>query len=75
MSEDKSEEEVKQIKERVSAAAKFLISKFKNLQFFSGESNDPDGGMIYAEYLDDGSPIMYVMLDGVMVEKCWSLPS
>jgi len=33
-------------------AAKWLMSKFRDLQFFMGQSMDPDAGIVYSYYKD-----------------------
>lgn len=44
------EDKQAEFKSKAQAAIKFLISKIKDLQFFSGESMDPDGTLCYAYY-------------------------
>jgi hypothetical protein len=39
----KSEEEVKDFEKRAGAAAKKLLANFKDYEFYTGESMDPDG--------------------------------
>lgn len=46
------EDQQDEFKTKAQPAIKFLISKIKDLQFFSGESMDPDATLAYAFYPD-----------------------
>ncbi|KAK9835533.1 hypothetical protein WJX74_002494 [Apatococcus lobatus] len=46
------EGEQAEFKTKSQPAIKFLLSKIKDLQFFTGESMDPDATMVYAYYPD-----------------------
>ncbi|CAI9573784.1 unnamed protein product [Staurois parvus] len=52
---------------------KSLLANFKDLQFFTGESMDPDGMVGFLDYREDGiTPFMTFFLDGLEIEKCVS---
>lgn len=44
-----------EFKGKAQTAIKYLIGKIKDLQFFSGESMDPDGTLAYAYYKEGAS--------------------
>ncbi|XP_077339347.1 translationally-controlled tumor protein [Lithobates pipiens] len=50
---------------------KEILGNFKNLQFFTGESMDPEGMVGFLDYREDGiTPFMTFFLDGLELEKC-----
>ncbi|XP_051938124.1 translationally-controlled tumor protein homolog isoform X2 [Hippocampus zosterae] len=50
---------------------KLLQGKFKDLQFFTGESMNADGMVVILDYReDDVTPFMRFFKDGVISEKC-----
>lgn len=52
-----------------------LMKKFKDLQFFTGESMDPDGMVVIGDYKEiDGEerPVLYFPLLGLEEEKLWA---
>ncbi|KAL3132522.1 hypothetical protein ABBQ32_009065 [Trebouxia sp. C0010 RCD-2024] len=49
------EDQQAEFKGKAQASIKFLIGKIKDLQFFSGESMDPDGTLAYAYYKEGAS--------------------
>ena len=65
--------EVDDFKKNISAVMKDLIGRFKDLQFFTGESMDPDAMICMVEYKDvDGSdrPVLMFFKHGLDEEKC-----
>ncbi len=65
--------EVDDFKKNISAVMKDLIGRFKDLQFFTGESMDPDAMIIMVEYREiDGSekPVLLFFKHGLDEEKC-----
>lgn len=64
--------EVDTFKTNMQKVAKELLGKFKDLQFFMGESMDPDGLIVFLEYREvDGEevPIMIFLKYGMDEEK------
>ncbi|KAK9825472.1 hypothetical protein WJX81_007211 [Elliptochloris bilobata] len=63
------EAEQEEFKAKSQSAMKFLLGKIKELQFFLGESMDPESTMAYAYYKDGGSSPTFLFckyaLDGV----------
>lgn len=53
---------------------KFIISKFDEIQIFSGESNDYDAGFAYCYYKEqtDAGPTFLFFIDGMKEEKYWT---
>jgi len=50
---------------------KKILGDFKNLQFFTGESMNPDGMVGMLNYREDGiTPFMIFFKDGLEIEKC-----
>ena len=52
-----------------------LLKKFKDLQFFTGESMNPDGMVVIGDYKDiDGEerPVLYFPKYGLQEEKLWA---
>lgn len=69
-----SEDKINDGKAKVQVAAKLLLKKVADSQFFLGESSDPDGMIGILEYRDDGNggetPIMMFFKHGLIEEKC-----
>merc|ERR1712187_538103 len=64
---------VEDFKKNISAAMKDLLGRFKDLQFFNGESMDPDAMICMVEYKEvDGSerPVLMFFKHGLEEEKC-----
>jgi len=60
-------------KTNMNKVMKELLGRFKDLQFFTGESMDPDGMVALMEYKDvDGIniPVLYAFKHGLEEEKC-----
>lgn len=54
-----------------SEKVKELLGNFKNLQFFTGESMNPEGMVGFLDYREDGiTPYMTFFKDGLEIEKC-----
>lgn len=50
----KSEEEVKDFETKAAAYAKKIIANFKDWEFYTGESMNPDGMIVLLNYREDG---------------------
>jgi hypothetical protein len=50
-----SDEEVKEFETGAQTFAKKVVSSFKDWEFFTGESMDPDGMIVLLNYREDGS--------------------
>jgi len=52
-------------------AVKKVVSSFKDYQFFTGESMNPEGMVGLLNYRQDGiTPFMLFFKDGLLIEKC-----
>ncbi|KAI1143913.1 translationally-controlled tumor protein [Hypoxylon sp. FL0543] len=61
-----SEEEVKDFQTKAQAFAKKIISKFKDYEFYTGESMDIDGMVVLLNYREDGvTPYVTVWKHGL----------
>ncbi|XP_071751910.1 translationally-controlled tumor protein homolog [Centroberyx gerrardi] len=50
---------------------KTIMGKIKELQFYTGESMNPDGMVGLLDYREDGiTPYMIFFKDGLVIEKC-----
>lgn len=70
--EEKSPDQVEVFKTNMNKVMKDILSRFKELQFFTGESMDCDGMVALMEYRDiDGvsTPIMMFFKHGLEEEK------
>jgi len=66
----KSDEEVADFEKRAGAAAKKLLPNFKDYEFYTGESMDPEGMIALLNYREDGiTPYMVFWKDGLVEEK------
>uniref|UniRef100_A0A224XZN3 Translationally-controlled tumor protein homolog n=1 Tax=Panstrongylus lignarius TaxID=156445 RepID=A0A224XZN3_9HEMI len=71
--EEKSPKQVDKFKTNMNKVMKELLGRFKNLQFFTGESMDVDGMIAILEYrdIDDESvPVLMFFKYGLEEEKC-----
>lgn len=50
-----SDEEIKEFETGASAFAKKVVGSFKDWEFFTGESMDPDGMVVLLNYREDGT--------------------
>jgi len=65
--------EVEAFKKNISGVMKELLGKFKELQFFTGESMDPDAMICMMEYKDvngEERPVLMFFKHGLEEEKC-----
>jgi hypothetical protein len=58
-----------EFKTKAQPALKFLLSKIKELQFFLGESLDPEGTMVYAYYKDGGASPTFLYPKYALLEQ------
>jgi len=71
--EKKNPEQVNEFKANMTKVMKDLLSRFKDMQFFTGESMDVDGMLALLEYRDiDGEsvPVLMFFKHGLDEEKC-----
>lgn len=70
---EKNPDQVDTFKTNMNKAAKDILGRFKDLQFFTGESMDCDGMVCMLEYRDqeDGTqvPILMFFKHGLLEEK------
>jgi len=69
---ESSPDQVPIFKENMNKVMKDLLSRFKDLQFFTGESMDVDGMVAIMEYRDIGDasvPVMMFFKHGLLEEK------
>jgi len=67
------EGEVDDFKKNINGVMLDLLKKFKELQFFGGESCDPDAMVAMCEYKDvngEERPVLYFFKHGLEEEKC-----
>ena len=68
--ESESEDEAATFKKRAGAAVKKVLENFKNWEFYTGESMNPDGMVILMDYREDGiTPYFWFIKDGLIAEK------
>lgn len=70
--EEKTPDQVDVFKTNINAVMKDILGRFKELQFFTGESMDADGMIAMMEYRDiDGvsTPILMCFKHGLDEEK------
>jgi len=57
-------------KAQAQGAVKKILGSFKEWQFFTGESMDPEGSMALMNYREDGiTPYIWLFIDGLDQEK------
>ncbi|RKF56107.1 Translationally-controlled tumor protein-like protein [Golovinomyces cichoracearum] len=65
-----TEEDITNFVTKAQIYAKKIIGKFKDYEFYTGESLDPDGMVILLNYRDDGiTPYVTVWKDGLVPMK------
>ncbi|KAJ1407655.1 Translationally controlled tumor protein, conserved site [Sesbania bispinosa] len=65
------EEKQEHFKKNIEGAAKFLLAKLKDLQFFVGESMHDDGSMVFAYYKDGATDPTFLYFAYALKEvKC-----
>jgi len=65
--------EIDDFKKNISGVMKELLGKFKELQFFTGESMDPDAMICMCEYKEvngEERPVLMFFKHGLEEEKC-----
>jgi len=70
--QEKDPSQVDVFKTNINKVMKDFLGRFKDLQFFTGESMDPDGMVAIIEYKDvdgDNIPILYCFKHGLDEEK------
>ncbi|KAM7223886.1 Mss4-like protein [Rhypophila decipiens] len=66
----KSEEEVKEFETKAQGFAKKIIANFKDWEFYTGESMNPDGMVVLLNYREDGTtPYVVVWKHGLKAMK------
>lgn len=66
----KSEDEVKDFETKAQGFAKKVIGSFKDWEFYTGETMDPDGMVVLLNYREDGTtPYVVVWKHGLKEEK------
>ncbi|XP_075211871.1 translationally controlled tumor protein [Lycorma delicatula] len=71
--EKKNPDDVNTFKTNMTKVMKDLLSRFKDLQFFTGESMDVDGMIALLEYREldgDSVPVLMFFKHGLNEEKC-----
>ena len=64
------EDEVAAFEKGAQAFAKKIVANFKDYEFYTGESMDPDGMVLLLNYREDGvTPYLTVWKHGVKGEK------
>lgn len=78
-SADASAEEKERPEKFVAAAqnyAKKIVANFKDWEFYTGESMDPEGMVVLLNYREDGTtPYLVYFKDGLKIEKVVCVPS
>jgi len=73
LEENDRKDEIEEFKGNINKVMKEMMGKFKDLQFFTGESMDPDAMICMVEYKDvNGTerPVLYFFKHGLREEKC-----
>ncbi|KAK4138293.1 translationally controlled tumor-associated [Trichocladium antarcticum] len=66
----KSAEEIKDFETKAGGFAKKIIGNFKDYEFYTGESMDPDAMVVLLNYREDGTtPFVIVWKHGLKAEK------
>ncbi|KAH6627749.1 translationally controlled tumor protein [Chaetomium tenue] len=66
----KSEDEVKEFETKAQGFAKKVVGSFKDWEFYTGESMNPDGMVVLLNYREDGvTPYVVVWKHGLKEEK------
>jgi len=68
--EETNPERVEVFMKNATTVVKRLLGQFKDLQFFVGESMDPEGTIVLMNYREDGmTPYFMYWIDGLKEEK------
>ncbi|KAK0621148.1 translationally-controlled tumor protein [Bombardia bombarda] len=66
----KSDEEIKEFETKAGAFAKKIIGSFKDYEFYTGESGNPDGMVVLLNYREDGTtPYIVIWKHGLKATK------
>ncbi|XP_049905784.1 translationally-controlled tumor protein homolog isoform X2 [Epinephelus moara] len=69
--EETDPDRVKPFMASAKEEVKKVLANFKNYEFFTGESMNPDGMVGLLDYREDGiTPFMLFFKDGLLEEKC-----
>jgi hypothetical protein len=69
--EEKDPESVKTFEEGAKVAVKNILANFKDYEFFTGESMDPEGMVVLLNYREDGvTPYLVFWKHGLSSFKC-----
>ncbi|KAK4460261.1 putative translationally-controlled tumor protein [Cladorrhinum samala] len=69
-SQGKSEEEIKDFETKAGAFAKKILGSFKDYEFYTGESMNPDGMVVLLNYREDGvTPYVTIWKHGLTEMK------
>merc|ERR1712053_60408 len=66
--------EVDEFKKNINGVMKELLGKFKDLQFFTGESMEAEAMILIMDYKDyegEERPVIMAFKHGLEEEKCW----
>jgi len=70
----RSEEEISQFEKNAGAYAKKIVAGFKDFDFYTGETMNPDGMVILMNYREDGiTPYVTIWKHGLKEEKVWKM--
>lgn len=73
LEEEDRKSEVEEFKANINKVMKELMGRFKDLQFFTGESMDPDAMICMCEYKEvngEERPVLMFFKHGLIEEKC-----
>jgi len=73
LEENDRKAEIDEFKTNINKVMKEMMGKFKDLQFFTGESMDPDAMICMCEYKDvngEERPVLMFFKHGLEEEKC-----
>jgi hypothetical protein len=62
-----SDEEVKTFETGASTFAKKVVANFKDWEFYTGESMDPDGMTVLLNYREDGSMFLFFSYNRICI--------
>merc|ERR1712123_403531 len=73
LTDNNKTEQVEEFKKNINGVVKGLLGKFSDLQFFTGESMDPNGMIVLVEYKEvngEEKPVVMFFKHGLEEEKC-----
>lgn len=69
--EEQGSDRVDEFVSKAPMVVKKILGNFKNYQFYTGESMNPEGAVGLLDYREDGlTPYMLFFRDGLVIEKC-----